>query len=290
MMTEKRKGELFIFSEAVLWSLFPIVTVLSLNGLSSITALLWSSFFATIFFGIIVVWRKTWKEFGNIEVWKNIFWVVISICVIYYGLYFVGLTKTTPGNASIIALFEVCTTFFLFHVFRKEHIPFRHFIGAFLMLAGAMMILWHGYRGFHAGDFLVFLATFSPPIGNYFQQKMRKFASAETILFLRTALSLPFIYILVLILGVPNTMQDVYAVLPFLAVNGIFILGASKILWIEAIHRISVPKAIGLTSFAPLITLLAAFFILQQAPTLLQFASLIPFIFGVLLLTDQLML
>ena len=288
-MTEKRKGELFIFVEAILWALFPIITVLSLKSVSSITALLWSSFFAALFFGIMVVWRKTWNEFKNPEVWKNIFWVVISISVIYYGLYFFGLTKTTPGNAGIIALFEVCTTFFLFHVVRKEHVPLRHFIGAFFMTAGAVMILWEGYRGFHIGDLLIFVATFSPPIGNYFQQKMRKFASAETILFLQTVLSLPFIYGLLLFVGAQNTMKDVYVVLPFLAVNGIFILGASKIFWIEGIHRISVPKALGLASFAPLVTLLAAFFVLQQTPTAIQFASLVPFIVGILLLTDQLL-
>jgi hypothetical protein len=50
IISEERKGEIFIFFEALLWSLFPIVTILSLNTLSPITSLAWSTFFASIFF------------------------------------------------------------------------------------------------------------------------------------------------------------------------------------------------------------------------------------------------
>ena len=59
---EERKGELFIFSEAVLWSFFPIVTVLTYSALPSLASLAWSTLFAAMSFGALVLYRKTWRE------------------------------------------------------------------------------------------------------------------------------------------------------------------------------------------------------------------------------------
>ena len=47
-MTEQRKGELLVLCAAVLWSLFPVVTILSLRSLASTDALAYSTLFALI--------------------------------------------------------------------------------------------------------------------------------------------------------------------------------------------------------------------------------------------------
>ena len=80
----------------------------------------------------------------------------------------------------------------------------------------------------------------------------------------------------------------VYHALPFLLISGIFLFGVSKILWIESIHRISVTKANALESIAPLFTIIFAWIILQQQPTLWQALSFAPSFIGVLLLTNNL--
>ena len=210
------------------------------------------------------------------------------ISVLTYGLFFLGLERTTAGNAAIINLFEVFTSFVFFNVLRSERISRDYKIGAFLMVAGAIIVLARDFSGVNIGDFLVLGATICAPVGNLFQQKAREAVSSETIMFLRSVLAVPIIFALAYVLGEHASLVDVQVALPFLLVNGAVVLGFSRILWIEAIHRISVTKAQALASVAPLITLLFAWLLLNQVPNIWQLASLVPLILGVLLLTDHL--
>ena len=181
-MKEERKGELFQFGGSILWALFPVITVLTYSSLPSLISLGWSTAISTIFFFVIVVARKRVHELFNWQLWKYIFGVVIFIGVLFYSLFYIGLTKTSPGNASIIALGEVFTSFLFFNIYKKEFFSGRYMLGSFLMILGAIIVLIKGYSGSHIGDMLILLAVFFPPIGNYFQQKARTIASSESIL------------------------------------------------------------------------------------------------------------
>lgn len=286
-LSEGQKGGAYLAASIVLWGLFPVVTVLSYAGLSAVAVFAWATFFATLLFGGIVALRGRWSEMRSARLWGHSVIIALTIGVLFYGLYFLGLESTTPGNAGILALFEVFTAFLYFSVFDKKLPSREHLLGAFFMVAGAVIIMAPGFTGFNAGDVLVLAATLFSPIGNYFQQKARQFASTETIMFLRNIISLPFIGALAfcthtsLALGINLTLF-------MLAVNGVFLMGVSKIFWIEAIHRMPVPKATALESFDALTTLLFAWLLLAQVPTLWQLSSLVPFILGTLLLTDQL--
>jgi drug/metabolite transporter (DMT)-like permease len=123
-----------------------------------------------------------------------------------------------------------------------------------------------------------------------FQQKAREIASAETIMLMRTALATPILFLIAHIAGAGAPLSDFKAALMFLVINGVFLLGLSKILWIEAIHRISVTKANALSILTPLFTLLLAWLVFSQAPTFWQLLSLMPMLAGVLLLTGQISL
>lgn len=290
MTTEQRKGEILIFIEGLIWAFFPIVTVLTYGKLPPLSSLAWSNVFAALFFGALVLYRKTWRDLLNSVVWKYVLGIAIFIGLFFYGLYFTGLTTTTAGNATLIAQFEIFTSFFFFHILHKEHISREHVIGSILMVLGAGIVLSRNFSSFNSGDLFIVLATFCAPIGNLFQQKVRKIASSETILFLRSVLTIPLAFLLAGALRQVATLSEVRSALLFLIINGAFIFGLSKLLWLEAIHRIPVTKALALNSMTPLLTLFIAWPFLHQTPTGWQLISLIPIIFGVFLLTDQLKL
>ena len=287
-MSHEKKGELYMFTSAFLWSFFPIITVLTYHKVPSLIALGWDTFFSAIFFLVLVAVRNRWHEFNSRYFWKYMFGTSIIIGVLFYGFYFIGLSKTTPGNATIIALTEVLTSFIFFNIYKKEIFSKSHIFGAVLMILGALFVLVPGYSGAHLGDFLVLLATIVAPLGNYFQRKARTVASAESMMFARCIISVPFIFILAKVLGMHSVPGGVYSTLPYLILAGVAFFGLSKYLWIEAIHRISITKASALASLTPLLTLLLAWLILHQVPTVWQVASLVPFIVGTLLLTNNL--
>ncbi len=285
---EKRKGELYIFGAGFLWAFFPVITLLSYAKLHSLVSLAWTTLISTIFFAILLSIRKKWGELKNVTLWKHTFFVVAFIGVCFYGLYFIGLEGTTAGNASIIALFEVFTAYVFFHIIRKERVTVGHLLGSLLMVVGAAIVLAPNVKEVHRGDLIILLAMFFPPIGNLFQQKARKIASSESIMFLRSLLSTPILFLIVFFLGQNATFENIKASIWFLVINGFLLFGLSKLMWIEAIHRIPVAKGVALSSLNPFLTLLISWLILKEVPNAWQFLSLVPLIFGVLLLTDQL--
>jgi drug/metabolite transporter (DMT)-like permease len=120
------------------------------------------------------------------------------------------------------------------------------------------------------------------------QQKAKKISSTETILFLRSILAVPFLLLIAYMFRQNFQIHQVKESIWFLIFNGVIIFGFSKMLWIEGIARISVTKANALNSLAPLFTLFVAWLVLHQLPTIWQIVSLVPFFFGVLLLTNNL--
>ncbi len=290
MITEQRKGETLILSQAFIWGLFPIITILTYAKLPGLVSLGWSTAIDAVFFAIVLTYRKNWHELKNPQLWKYALIIAFFLGFIFYGLFYSGLTKTTAGNGGIIVLFEIFTSFLFFHVLRKDHISFEHIIGAVCMVAGAVIILAPNFTHFNIGDILIFVATFSTPIGNWTQQRARRIASPESILFLRGLLATPLIFILAAFLGQYAPLADVRASLLFLIINGVVLFGVTKIMWLEAIHRISVTKAMSLGSISALFTLIFGWLFLHQNPTIWQFLSLAPMLLGIFLLTDQLKL
>ena len=284
---DKRMGEIYVYLGAVLWAFFPVITILSYGRLPSLLSLAWSTFFSVFFFAIVVSYKKTWYQLKNPLVWKYIFFIVLFIGVLFYSFYFIGLETTSAGNSGIIALFEVFTSFLFFNLFKKEFISAEHISGSILMICGAFIVLLPNLHAVQIGDFFILAATFFPPIGNYYQQKVRKIASSETIMFARSLVTTPIIFILAFLLRQRVSAETIILSLPYLLINGLLLFGLSKLFWIEAIHRISVTKGNALSSMTPFLTLIIAWIFLKQSPNLWQLVSLVPLVAGVLLLTDQ---
>lgn len=286
-LTEKHKGELIISLEVFLWAFFPIITVLSYSTVPSLLALAWSSFFAFLFFIPVMTYKKKWFEVKNTLLWKYIFIITLFNGIGFYALYFTALKYTTPGNAAIISLLEILTSFVFFNIILRENISKEYIAGALLMLGGAFIVLAPNFVGINMGDFLILATTLVAPVGNLFQQKARKLASGETVVFLRSMFAAPVIFLLAFLFGQHASFADIKSSLVFLVINGVLLLGFSKLLWIEGIHRMSVTKAMAFQGAGPVITLIAAWLLLGQGATQWQLLSLIPLLGGILLLTDQ---
>ncbi|MFA7209197.1 MAG: DMT family transporter [Parcubacteria group bacterium] len=284
-LTQERKGELIILSEGVLWSLFPVVTILSLKTVAPLLSLAWSTLFAAIFFGIVLFFKNGWGKLKDKSAIKDILLATLILGVIFYLLFFSGLHYTTAGNASLIGLTEIFFSFLFFNIWHKEYFSKDHIIGAVLMLVGAAVVLYPNVHSLQIGDLLILAAAFIAPLGNFFQKRARKKVSSESILFIRSSISALVIFILAYFSRVDFSAINLDKTFIFLLVNGFFLLGLSKLLWIEGIHRISVTKANALNSVTPLLTLLFAWMLLGNIPTRFQLLAFIPMFFGIILLS-----
>lgn len=284
MLNKEKQGELSILSSAALWGIFPVIITLSYNTLSPLASLGISSIFAAVFFAGVITLKKGWAEILNKIAIKEILYATFILGIVYYLLYFFGLRLTTPGNASIMGLTEIFFSYMFFHVFKKERLPKEHIFGAILMVIGALIILYPSFAQFRYGDLLILGANIIAPLGNYYAIKARSIVTSETIMFIRSIISGVFVLMLAYSFSSLPSFLDLKDSFLFLIISGVLILGFSKSLWIEGIHRIPVTKANALASTAPLVTLLFAWVILKTPPASYQILSFIPIFIGVVLL------
>ena len=276
-----------ILTYALFWGLLPVITSLAYVSLAPISALFFSTFFAMLFFAIWLTISHRWSELKIRAAWADILWSTLLNAVAFFSLLFLGLKFTTPNNASIIALFEVLFSYLFFNVWKKEYLSAKQLLGCIAMVAGAVIVLAPKTGYFHIGDVLVMLAAAVAPFGNYFQVRARKIVSSQTILFSRCLIALPFLFILSKLFSETISYSAVHQAFWFILINGAVFLGLATFLWFEGIHRISVTKAISLTSIAPLFTVLFSYLILKQNPTAWQLIAFVPIFVGLLLLTSN---
>ncbi len=286
-LSTERKGEIIILSEGWLWGLFPVITAMTYLSLPPLVSLGFATLFSSLVFLFLFIWNKRWPELKDGEALKDIFLVALINGALYYILYFIGLKYSTSGNVSLVALMEIFFSYLYFQVWQKEYFSVKYLWGSLLMLLGAVIILLPKSSGWYAGDLLILAAAATGPAGNYFQKRARKKVSTETILLLRCIVSVPAIFLTANLFGEVLAWTDIKNSLPTLLLNGVVLLGLSKIFWIEGIHRLSITKAIALSSVSPLFTLVFAYFLLGNIPTVWQLSSFVPLFFGLILLTSK---
>ncbi len=96
---KERQGELFIVTEAILWSLFPVVTVLSYISVSPIVSLAWSTLFAALFFVCVVLLKHSWhelKKFMHIRIFFLVRSSRASVTIFFSFLDFSTQARVMP--------------------------------------------------------------------------------------------------------------------------------------------------------------------------------------------------
>lgn len=286
-LLKDRQGELIVVLEAILWSFFPIITIYIYKTIDPLFTLILSNFFAAAFFLVIIFAKNKWHEFKNKKALSDILWASATLTILWLFL-FTGLQFTTAGNASIFMLMEILFSFLYFGLWHKEKFSKAHITGALIMGFGAIFVLFPGEFVFNKGDILIIIGATLGPIVNYFQQKARKQVSTETMLFVRNIVSMPIIATIAFFSNqtIPS-LENLKIALPLLIISGTILFGLSKIMWVEAIHRISVSKAISLNTMCPALTLFFAYFLLNEIPSFWQIFGLIPMLIGAVLMTRK---
>ncbi|MBI5734106.1 MAG: DMT family transporter [Candidatus Kerfeldbacteria bacterium] len=284
LKNKEKQGEVYIISSAILWGFFPIITILSYKSLTPLVSLAVSTFISSIFFGVLVWYRGSIYQIKDRQAMFDTLIMTLILGVGYYGLYFLALQYTSAGNASMIALTETLFSYLFFNVWRKEEIINQHIIGAVLMIVSAVLVLSSNFQQFKYGDILVLLASVITPAGNYYQRRARQRASSEVIWLIRSLIATPILLLAAYIAGERINLHSLEVSWLVLLINGLVIMGISKIFWLESIHRINIAKANALSVIAVVVTLLSAWLILNQTPTIWQVMALVPMIGGVILL------
>ena len=282
---EQRRGEAFLLAEEFLWGWFPIVTLLCYQVMAPLWTMAITILIATSFFAGLMQGRSLWGELGRRQAWPDLLLASFYILLLFV-LLFVGLSYTTAGNAALILFLQVLFAFLYFNVFKGEELSAAHRAGVVLISLGAVLVLFPDQMGFNKGDLLVLLAAMIAPVGNRYQQRARRHVNGTTLLFVRNLCSLPLLFLLAWLLAdsAPD-LSDLTAIWWLLMINGLLMMGLSKIFWVEGLHRLTITKISALTALSPLFTMIFAFMVLDEIPDLRQLVGIVPILLGGILIT-----
>lgn len=286
-MTQERQGEIYMLFHTLFESWFPIIAIFSINLIGALYSYAFTVLIAGSVFLVIVIYRGRTAEFFNKKAYRDLLLTTFYITLLFI-LLFLGLKYTTAGNMAVIIFLQLLFSYLYFNLFGKERLSILHTMGAFIMGTGALIILFPADFMLNKGDLIILAAAAIAPVANYYQKRAREYVSSETILAFRSLFALPFLFGIAYFAEPLPPLLQLQEALIYLFVNGVFIMGLSKIFWVEALHRMSITKTSAMVALIPLFTLLFAYFTLNEVPTLQQFIGILPIIIGGFLITRPL--
>ena len=286
-MTKEREGEVLMLGLALLESWFPILSIVSMSYIGALHTYTYSLIIALVFFIALMYKKDTFKELKNKDAYKDLLLTSFWITSLFL-LVFIGIQYTTAGNMAVIIFLQLLFSFLYFNIIGKEKIDTLHLIGAIIMAIGALIILIPDNLVFNKGDLFILAASAMAPFANLYQKRARKHCSSVTILGFRTVVGLPFVALLAWYFEPAVSYEQFSSALPYLLFIGIIIYVISKIMWIEALHRISITKVSAMLGLVPAMTLLFAYLYLNEVPDLRQILGVIPILIGGYMLTKPL--
>jgi len=286
-MTKEREGELLMIGLSILESWFPILSIVAISYVGALHTYMYSLMIAFVFYMLIMYKRDRFIELKNKAAYKDLLLTTFGITLIFTCI-FIGMRYTTAGNMAVIVFLQVLFSYIYFNVWGNEKMEKLHLMGAIIMTIGALIILIPDDMQFNKGDWLILLAAAISPIVNLYQKRAREYCSAETILGFRTVVGFPFVALLAYFLEPAVTYENFILALPyiFLIATGIYV--AAKIMWIEALNRITITKLSAMLALMPVFTLVFAYFYLGEVPEFRQILGIIPVLVGGYILTKPL--
>ncbi|NOR56250.1 MAG: EamA family transporter [Sulfurovum sp.] len=283
-MTKEREGEVLMIGLSMLEAWFPILSIVAMSYVGALHTYMYSLVIAFFFYMAIMYKRDRFKELKNKAAYKDLLLTTFWITFIFTFI-FIGLRYTTAGNMAVIIFLQVGFSYLYFNVLGKEKMDTIHLIGAIIMAIGALVILFPEDFAFNKGDWLILISSAAAPIVNLYQKRAREYCSSETILGFRTVVGFPFVALLAYYLEPAVTYDNFMSALPymFLIATGIYV--TAKIMWIEALNRLTITKLSAMLALLPLFTLIFAYLYLDEVPELRQMIGIIPVIVGGYLIT-----
>jgi drug/metabolite transporter (DMT)-like permease len=253
---EENKGVILALLSAALWGMFPVTVNRGTHNIPPLTFAAFSTLLAAAGSFLYTALKGRLYELTKKEAYTSLLMITLCIVIIPYVLFFIGSSKTSGINTSLLLLSEIIFTLF-FTPLIGEKTTIQKLAGASGVFLGALLILYNGKIQLNAGDVMIIASTATYPIGNFYAKKALNQVSPPTILFVRFLLGGLFM-LPVAMLSEPR-LQIVNIIVmswPTLLFTGLILLGVGKIVWYEALGRLDISKAIALSMTFPLFSLI----------------------------------
>ncbi|MBI2464485.1 DMT family transporter [Candidatus Peregrinibacteria bacterium] len=288
-MNEEKLGERFLFTQAFLYALFPIIIH---YGVGRMPAILYAGI-STVIAGIILffhfLWKRNLNRIFNRKVILPMIGVTLFIVIFPSLLIFTGTKSTSAINTALLLQIEILFALIICGIFFKEKMTKIKIFGALLLFAGGILLVSNGTIEIHRGDLLILMGTFMYPFGNICAKKALKVVSPSILLCFRAFFG--GMTLLIISFFTESWRADYFISIKdvlILLVNGFFVMFLAKILWYEGLKRVDVTKATAIgVAFPPALSFLLAIIFFKEAPTFYQIGGFFLIMMGLFVMTRQ---
>jgi probable blue pigment (indigoidine) exporter len=278
MNRQETNGVVLALTSAALYGIFPVVVNRGTRHLSPLFFAAVSTLLAAAGALVYTVLKGKVCELKKKEAYSSLLMVTLCIVIIPYILFFIGSSKTSGINNSLLLLSEVIFTL-IFTPLIGERTTFEKLAGAIGVLIGSGLILYNGQFRLNGGDMMIIASTITYPIGNFYAKKALARVSPSTILLVRFALGGLFILPVALLVE-PHSTDKIFREWPLLLFTGFVVLGAGKIVWYEALGRLDISKANSLGSTFPVFSLIILIGLFKESVSPYQWTGIAVIMIG----------
>lgn len=292
-MDDKQKqekiGELFIFGEIITFATFPIIINYATRLMPPVFFAALSILLAGLCLFPYLIFTKQIRTIFNRKLIKFIIGVALFIVIIPSIFIFIGTSKTSSINTTLLLQTELLFTFIICGLFFGEKITLQKILGGLAVVIGATIILYKKSFQFNIGDILIIAGTVFYPIGNIFAKKALKISTPSVILFMRSIIGGLFLLLVSFYFENFSSAPFEYVKINWkiILLNGAVVYLASKLLWYKGFRYIDISKAISISMAMPAISLVYAAAFLYEIPTIQQITGFVVAMIGLLLLTRR---
>lgn len=200
-------------------------------------------------------------------------------------LLMLGLTNTAASSAALLLNLEGLATMVIAWVVFRENVDTRLIIGAFSILAGALLLSWDGSGiAINSGSYFIAGACLAWGIDN---NLTRKISAADPIV----TVMIKGIVAGIVNIGLAFSTSAALPSLPFIAASavlGLFGIGVSLVMFILALRHLGTARTGAYFSFAPFIGAIIALVVLNEPVSVNLLFCAVLMIFGLWLhLTER---
>ncbi len=261
----------------IFWGTSFVATKILLDEIKPVTIIILRLVFASILLTIIaIVTKRTFSL--NLKSHGWIF-ILALVAVFHLWIQVTGLQFTTASNTGWIIGTAPIFMAILGFIFYKEKITLLQISGIILALAGLLLLIGKGDITNisliqNKGDLLVLGSAFTWGVYSMVNKKISlTYSPLMTILYLflmMAVIIIPFNLNTTVINSVINLSSTGWISVLFL---GIFCSGIAYVIWARALRDMESAKVGAFLYFEPLVTVIAAWFFLQEEITLLMIFS-----------------
>lgn len=278
---QEKIGVIFALTGAAMWGIFPVLVNRGTQNIPPIMFAAITTLLAACGSFIYAAIKGNLHELKNKKSYSSLLMITLCIVIIPYILFFIGSSKTSGINSSLLLLSEIIFTL-LFTPLIGEKTTSKKLIGATGVFIGAMLILYNGTFSFNAGDILIIFSTATYPIGNFYAKRALNYVSPAIILLVRFFLGGFFIFFFALLAeSQSNITQIMLQNWPIILFTGLVLLGIGKVIWYEGLKRLDISKAISLSMTFPLFSLIVLIAFFKEIPSTYQWAGILVMALGV---------